>query len=37
MTDALCNQQDCPAPAIYRYTWPGKNEAGLVAAGADPA
>lgn len=22
-----CNQKDCDSPAIFRYTWPGKNEA----------
>lgn len=22
-----CNQQGCKEPPLYRYTWPGRNEA----------
>lgn len=25
----LCNQMGCAAPAVYRFTWPGKDEAGI--------
>ena len=27
----LCNQTDCDEIAIYRFTWPGKDEAGICA------
>jgi hypothetical protein len=27
-----CNQQGCPNPALARYTWPGKEEAGICFA-----
>lgn len=23
-----CNQTNCDEPAVYRYTWPGRDEAG---------
>lgn len=28
MTDR-CNQKDCDAPAAFRFTWPGRDEAGI--------
>lgn len=26
-----CNQQSCEVPAAYRFTWPGRDEAGICA------
>jgi hypothetical protein len=28
MSDLKCNQDGCDAPAVARYTWPGRPEAG---------
>lgn len=27
MTEKKCNQKGCDAPASYRFTWPGNDEA----------
>jgi hypothetical protein len=27
-----CNQNGCGLPPVARYTWPGKNEAGICGA-----
>lgn len=31
MTELKCNQKDpeCNAPAAFRFTWPGRDEAGI--------
>ena len=26
-----CNQNDCDSPSMFRFTWPGKDEAGICA------
>lgn len=26
METKKCNQKDCPNPAAYRFTWPGRDE-----------
>lgn len=28
---SICNQVGCGKPSAYRYTWPGKDEAGICA------
>jgi hypothetical protein len=28
-TKLKCNQKDCVHDAVYRYTWPGHDEAGI--------
>lgn len=28
---AECNQSGCDAPAAFRFTWPGRDEAGICA------
>lgn len=30
----VCSQVDCDAPSVFRYTWPGQNEAGICAVHA---
>lgn len=30
-----CNQSGCGAAASFRYTWPGRNEAGICEAHAE--
>lgn len=27
----FCNQTNCDNPASFRFTWPGRNEAGICA------
>jgi len=27
----LCNQVGCGQPAVFRFTWPGRDEAGICA------
>ena len=27
----VCNQNGCEAPAVARFTWPGRDEAGICA------
>jgi hypothetical protein len=36
MSDAtVCNQKHCGAPADYRFTWPGQDEAGICQLHSD--
>lgn len=36
-TLAGCNQDGCPNRAAYRFTWPGRDEAGICAIHAEKA